>query len=148
MKRESAPNNRRKCDLKKPAVCGRSCILQAKSCSFNPDSCDIDTTNQYQYIESIADSKYNEPYKTGNLKHKITNAEMTINEAVQMIRKEKHIPNTNNISISSIIFSSPMNRKIFMEFIKGSAYGRQLKFDHDIFNIHHYTKKQNLEMLW
>ena len=135
---------KRKCDQMKPA-CGR-CNRLLKTCTY---------THQInnESVASIMSTHTDHPYQYGLIKHKTTDAVMTIDNAINMIRKKQNIPKPNNINIitmTSIILSSQLNRKTISEFITGSKSKKHLKtaLDKNIFCIHHYTKRQNLEMLW
>ena len=134
-------NSHRKCDQQKP-TCER-CIRVGKSCSY------ININNESKNHVQIHSSTFSYIETNGRLRHKTSNAINTLEIIAHKLKKEINAPKSN-ISMGSIILSSPMNRRTIIEFIKGFSYKRLLKapLDKNIFCIHRHTKKQNLEMLW
>ena len=129
-----------KCDKQKPA-CGR-CTRLDKTCSYST----IENDGNHRRLESVMDYS-NEQYC--RLRDGFRNNINSIENITHKIQKEYNAPKSQ-ISMCSIILSSPINRNAIMEFIKGSPRKKQMKthVDKNNFSIHQYTKKQNLEMLW
>ena len=147
---------KRKCDQQRPS-CERCCRLNKQCIYDHDDDTSYEAENQIYPHESniMTNVKHSiKPHSQGLIRHKQTNNIMTVDEAVQIIHKEKKIPRSKNINISismtSIILSSPINRKAILEFIKGSKCKKHLKtsLDTNSFCFHHYTKKQFFEILW
>ena len=128
---------KRKCDQLKPA-CGR-CRRLGKNMFLRR------RYDPWKWIRRSFQTRW-----STSIKHKATHAVMTIDNAIKMMRAEENVAKSNNITMTSIILSSPVNRKTILKFIMGSQSSKHLKtaLDKNIFWIHHYTKRQNLEMLW
>ena len=143
MRCSTCSRGKRKCDQLKP-VCGR-CSRLGKSCSYSLVK--DETENQMHPNISM---KCKESCKYGRLRHKATNTIMTVEDAIKKIGKENNIHIANNITMGSIILSSPMNRITIFEFIKGSNYKKHAKstLDKSAFQIHLYSNRQKLEIIW
>ena len=134
----------RKCDKMKP-VCGR-CSRLGKPCTYKEIR--IVEDHQHDELSSTAISTDN-IYQHGRLRIKQNGKIMTVDEAVRRIQMEYNIPKSSS-SIKSILLSSPKNRIVIFEFIKGYQFKRKPNdtIDKIYFYIYKFKKKDIHEIMW